>query len=92
MLLVVRGGDPVSLSIPASMQNDASLSYDPARFNGPLVRGDHAVRFEPCGGDQASTQFNGAFLIADLGCLPVVIRWARGDERIRLPFGTGPCP
>ena len=81
----------MSLSVPGAVRGNASLSYDPDRFNGPLARGDHTVRFEPCGGDQASTQFNGAFLISRLGCVPVDVRWTGGAARIRLPFGTGPC-
>jgi hypothetical protein len=96
VLLVVHGGEPVTLAIAPSFRR-ASLLYDPARFlNGsvaPIGRGDREVRFEPCGdpGPQF-TQFNGAFLIDGPVCVPVLVRTGDGETlRRRLSFGAGDC-
>jgi hypothetical protein len=75
VLVVVRGGRPVEVSV---RHPDAALAYDPSRWGErnvvPFRRGDPRVRFEPCGGDRRWTQFNGAFLLRGPGCVPVEVR------------------
>jgi hypothetical protein len=54
--------------------------------------GDRRVRFEPCGGDQRSTQFNGAFLMRGPLCVPVEVEVEGGTPAFAtLSFGAGDC-
>jgi hypothetical protein len=94
VLLVVRGKDPVTISIAGDVP--ASLAYDPAMWRSsnvvPLSAGDAAVTFEPCGGGPQRTQFNGAFLVSGPRCVPVEVAIPSGETlRAELPFGTS-CP
>jgi hypothetical protein len=91
VLVVVRGSRPVEVSV---RHPDAALSYDPARWGDrnvvPFRRGVPAVRFEPCGGDQRWTQFNGAFLLRGPGCVPVEVRPQDATPiSVMISFGAG---
>jgi hypothetical protein len=93
VLVVVAGDRPVEVRVS---HRDAALAYDPdvwgLRNRMPFGLGDPVVRFEPCGGDQWSTQFNGGFLIRGPMCVPVEIR-VDGDapSYATLSFGSGDC-
>jgi len=91
VLVVVRGGRSVEVSV---RHPDAALAYDPSRWGDrnvlPFRRGDPRVRFEPCGGDQRWTQFNGAFLLRGRGCVPVQVRpQGRDPMFVTISFGAG---
>lgn len=93
VLIVVAGGRSVTLSV---RHPDAALFYDPERWGDrnvvPFRRGDPRVRFEPCGGDQRHTQFNGAFLLRGEACVPVEVRPQGGPAIFAtLSFGAGDC-
>jgi hypothetical protein len=79
VLLVIHGGRPVELSM---RHPDAAFFYDESGWGErnvvPFRLGGARVRFEPCGGDQRWTQFNGGFLIARSGMRP-----GRGSRRWR---------
>jgi hypothetical protein len=94
VLLVVDGERPVLVSVP---DRDAALFYNPARWGlsnrVAFGRGDEATRFEPCtDDDQASTQFNGGFLVRRPSCVRVTVR-VDGENPIDalLSFGMGEC-
>jgi hypothetical protein len=93
VLVVVEGSRPVTLAI---RHPDAALAYDPDRWGErnvvPFRSGEPRVRFEPCGGDQTTTQFNGAFLLRGEACVPVEVR-PDGDGPIfaTISFGAGDC-
>jgi hypothetical protein len=90
----VGGERPVTLSV---RHPDAALAYDPERWGDrnvvPFAVGDPRVRFEPCGGgDQRTTQFNGAFLLRGPGCVPVEVRVeGEAPSFVTLSFGAGAC-
>jgi hypothetical protein len=93
VLLVVDGSVPVVLAV---RQPDAALAYDPDRWSDrnvvPLRSGDRRVRFEPCGGDQPRTQFNGGFLVRGPGCVRVAVRVEGQPPRFAtVSFGAGAC-
>jgi hypothetical protein len=94
VLIVVDGDRPVVISV---RHPDAALAYDPDRWGTrnvvPFRSGDPRVGFEPCGGDQRRTQFNGAFLLRGPTCVPVEVR-AEGGQPLfaTLSFGAGDCP
>jgi hypothetical protein len=93
VLVVVDGDRPVTLSV---RHPDAALAYDPERWGDrnvvPFAVGDLRARFEPCGGDQPTTQFNGAFLLRGPACVPVEVR-VEGEAPLftTLSFGAGAC-
>jgi hypothetical protein len=93
VLLVIRGGRRVELAMRSP---DAAFFYDEARWRDRNVvafrLGDERVRFEPCGGDQVWTQFNGGFLVRGPACVPLEVR-VQGDDPIiaTLSFGAGNC-
>jgi hypothetical protein len=93
LLLVIHGGRPVELSM---RHPDAAFFYDESRWRDrnvvPFRLGDARVRFEPCGGDQRWTQFNGGFLLQGPACVPVEVR-VEGSEPVfaTLSFGAGDC-
>jgi hypothetical protein len=94
VLIVVDGARPVVVSV---RHLDAALAYDPDRWGTrnvvPFRSGDPRVRFEPCGGDQRRTQFNGAFLLRGPACVPVEVRAEGGAPLFAtLSFGAGDCP
>lgn len=94
VLIVVDGDRPVVVSV---RHPDAALAYDPDRWRTrnvvPFRSGDARVRFEPCGGDQHRTQFNGAFLLRGPSCVPVEVRVEAGQQLFAtLSFGAGDCP
>jgi hypothetical protein len=68
---------------------DAALFYDPERWDDRNIArfdaGDPRVRFEPCGGDQRTTQFKGAFLVRGPARVPVEVR-AEGGTDVRDPL------
>lgn len=94
ILIVVDGARPVVVSV---RHPDAALAYDPDRWGPrnvvPFRSGDPMVRFEPCGGDQHRTQFNGAFLVRGSMCVAVEVR-VESEEPLSatLSFGAGDCP
>lgn len=93
VLIVVIGDRPVEVSV---RHPDAALAYDPRRWGGRnrmrFEAGDPSVRFEPCGGDQRSTQFNGAFLVRGPSCVPVEVEVEGGTPALTtLSFGAGDC-
>ena len=93
VLIVVEGGRPVTVSI---RHPDAALAYDPERWGDrnvvPFRRGDPRITFEPCGGDQRHTQFNGAFLLRGEACVPVEVRPQGGAPVFAtVSFGAGRC-
>jgi hypothetical protein len=93
VLVAVVGDRPVTLSV---RHPDAALAYDPERWRDrnvvPFALGDPRVRFEPCGGDQRTTQFNGAFLLRGPACVPVEVRVEGAAPRFTtLSFGAGNC-
>lgn len=93
VLIVVRRDRPAEISV---RHPDAALFYDPTRWRDrnvvPFILGDPRVRFEPCGGDQRETQFNGGFLVRGPGCVPVEVRVDGGTPRFAvLSFGAGDC-
>jgi hypothetical protein len=93
VLIVVLGDASVEVSVD---DPDAALAYDPRRWGGRnrmrLEAGDRRVGFEPCGGDQRSTQFNGAFLVRGPMCVPVEVEVVGGTPGFAtLSFGAGDC-
>jgi hypothetical protein len=93
MLLMIRGARPVELSM---RYPDAAFLYDEARWRNrnvvPFRLGDPRVRFEPCGGDQVWTQFNGGFLVRGAACVPIDVHVTGRDPILAtLSFGAGDC-
>ena len=91
VLIVVEGGWPVTISI---RHPNAALAYDPHRWSDGAscrsVGADPRVTFEPCGGDQRHTQFNGAFLLGGGACVPVEVR-PQGGARSSRPSRSAPA-
>jgi hypothetical protein len=84
ILVVVERGSPVTVSITPRSRRFASLAYDPALFNRRFddPSGGHTtVTFEPCGGDQPRTQFNGAFVVDAPRCVHLVITYGGTTAR-----------
>jgi hypothetical protein len=91
ILVRITGATPVTVQIHPAAWSFAGLLYDPASFNTrrPELR-QAAVRFEPCRA-QAATQFNGAFLVDGVHCVPVTVTVeGKGSQGRILEFG--PCP
>ena len=90
VLVVVTGETAVTVEIAPEARSSAGLAYDPATFNThepELTKA--AVRFEPCP-NQASTQFNGAFLVDGVSCVPVTVTVEGREPQARV-FEFGPC-
>jgi hypothetical protein len=99
VLAVVEPQSTVTLTIPDSARNLASLVYNPRKFNAHRVRdGDAAITLVSCdqpNGDkpwERGTQFNGAFVVFGRRCVPVDIA-VGGEPAVRrlLSFGAGTC-
>ena len=93
VLIVVEGDRAVIVSV---RHPDVALFYDPERWDDRNIprfdAGDPRVRFEPCGGDQRTTQSNGAFLVRVSACVPVEVRAEGGGTMFAtLSFGAGNC-
>jgi hypothetical protein len=73
VLVRVTGGAVVTVEIAREARAFAGLLYDPSHFNTNVPeRAVAAVRFEPCPA-QSATQFNGAFLVDGVRCVPVTV-------------------
>jgi hypothetical protein len=94
VLLAIRGRAPVEVAVKG---DHAALAYDESKWGAlsnvmPFRLGDPVVRFEPCGGDQRWTQFNGGFLLRGPACVPVAVR-VEGEpaDSTTISFGAGRC-
>jgi hypothetical protein len=76
ILVVVERGPPVTVTVAPRSRPFASLVYDPVLFNRRVddaADGHTTVTFEPCGGNQPRTQFNGAFLVDAPRCVHLLV-------------------
>jgi hypothetical protein len=97
VLLIVRDGVRVTLSVDDASADRISFAYELGRDADAVADGAASVTFGPCSGgatrfdDGVGTQFNGGFVVATPGCARIEVAWE--DERRSLPvrFG-GPCP
>jgi hypothetical protein len=106
LLVLVRRGAVATVIVPESERRYAGLLYNPAVWNDRnayrVEDGETAVRFKACkkgetapvGGPlNAMTQFNGAFVVAGVRCVPleVLVRGQKGTTPVTLSFGAGGC-
>jgi hypothetical protein len=99
VVVVINGGSDVTLVIPRSERNHASLLWGPtptvtrseARLGfAQISDGNPAVRFKGCNG-QFMEYVGGGFVIAGKRCLPLDL-WVdeeRGPRRVAASFGAG---
>jgi hypothetical protein len=106
LLVLVRRGAVATVAVSETERRHAALLYNPADWNNRneyrIGDGESAVTFKACkkgetapvGGPlNAMTQFNGAFVVAGVRCLPLEIR-VRGQQQtipVTLSFGAGRC-
>jgi hypothetical protein len=106
LLILVRRDTVATVVVPEPARRHASLLYNPAAWNDrnayKIGDGETAVRFKACkkgetapkGGPlTAMTQFNGAFVVAGIRCVPleVLVRGRSGAIPVNLSFGAGRC-
>jgi hypothetical protein len=90
VLVRITGSSPVTVEIDPKARSYAGLVYDPDTFNTHNPeRAQFAVRFEPCS-TQTATQFNGAFLVDGVRCVPVTVA-VEGDASHARVLEFGPC-
>jgi hypothetical protein len=105
LLVLVRRGAVATVAVSETERRHAALLYNPADWNNRneyrIGDGESAVTFKACkkgetapvGGPLAMTQFNGAFVVAGVRCLPLEVL-VRGQEQtipVTLSFGAGRC-
>jgi intracellular sulfur oxidation DsrE/DsrF family protein len=90
VLIRITGETPVTVEVVPAARAFAGLLYDPASFNThkPGLM-QTAVRFQPCP-TQSATQFNGAFLVDGVSCVPVTVTVEGRESRERV-LRFGPC-
>jgi hypothetical protein len=105
MVFVVRGDHAVTVEVPESERDRASLLFDNIRFRwkgadayvverfglAEVSDGRPAVRVEPC--RSGSTLFGRGFVIAGARCLPLDV-WVDGETkpmRALISFAAGEC-
>jgi len=75
VILLVRGSDDVTVTVPLRVRDSLFLLFDPdMRGNGrrfPVAAGDAQVRFEACGGTGAL--YDGALLATAPGCTALAV-------------------
>ena len=106
LLVLVRRGAVATVIVPESQRRYAALLYNPAAWNDRnayrIEDGESAVTFKACkkgetapvGGPlNAMTQFNGAFVVAGVRCVPleVLVRGQEGTSPVTLSFGASRC-
>jgi hypothetical protein len=107
LLVLVRPDAVATVIVPESERGAAALLYNPANWNHPkgyrIEDGDSAVTFEACKKGETigtssplneMTQFNGAFLVAGVRCVPLEV-FVQGRQEtipVTLSFGAGRCP
>jgi hypothetical protein len=106
LLVLVRRGAVATVAVSETERRYGALLYDPADWNDlneyRIGDGESAVTFKACkkeettpvgGSLNAMTQFNGAFVVAGVRCVPLEVL-VRGQERtipVTLSFGAGRC-
>ena len=103
VLLLVRRGTTVTLMLlPHVRAPRASLLYDPRKWSSSntyrVADGSRSMTFRACDGEfgvlpHDYTQFNGAFVVARPGCVPVDFTVAGESRHYRanISFGAGDC-
>jgi hypothetical protein len=106
LLVLVRRGAVATVVVPESERRYATLLYKPADWNDRnayrIEDGESAVTLKACekgetapvGGPlNAMTQFNGAFVVAGVRCVPleVLVRGQEGTSPVTLSFGASRC-
>ena len=99
-LVVVRQGQQVTLSVPASTQGHVAFLYDSptASPDAPIEVGNTAVTLRACPGTSTDwrdgTQFVGQLLVGRARCVVLNVRdvSSRRMWRLTAPFGSQACP
>jgi hypothetical protein len=95
VLLLVRGGESATLTVPPDERRQVALLYAPPLAQGgngvSVAEGHAAVTFHACPatGDLPYTQFNGGFVVAGARCaeVDVSVEGRAETHALRIPFG-----
>jgi hypothetical protein len=100
VLVTVVKGHRALVIVPDEAADRLRLFYDPEQWGQrgriPVTTGQTAVEFVACPegeGGPGATQFNGGFLIGEVGCYPLDVSTDGAPlQRITVSFGAGRCP
>jgi hypothetical protein len=100
VLVTLRKGHRALVEIPNEAAARLRLFYDPEQWNQRgrirVTSGQRAARFVACPrgeGSPGATQFNGGFLVGEIGCHPLDVSIdGEPAQRIIVSFGAGRCP
>jgi hypothetical protein len=100
VLVTVVEGHRAAVEVPGEAADRLRLFYDPAQWDQRgrirVTTGQRAVEFMACpkgAGRPGATQFNGGFLIGEVGCYPLDVSIdTEPVRRITASFGASNCP